>query len=273
MVRAKLEGPMRPISRKFDSLAQAGEKALVTFVTAGDPSLDQLPAILDTLCEAGSDIIELGIPFSDPIADGPTIQASSQRALDRGVRPMAVLEALSRWQNPGAPIVLMGYYNPVLHAGIERFAQAIRDAGASGTIISDLTPEESDAWIATSEACELDHIYLAAPTSTEARLAMVAKCSSGFLYAVSRTGVTGVGSKFSDQVGDLVLRCKAHTNIPICVGFGISKPEHVHAVCEQADGAVVGSSLVDLLASEWASGRGASTIREFVRGLKAGTRP
>ncbi len=240
------------------------------FVTAGDPSPEDLPAILDTLEEAGADIIEVGLPFSDPIADGPTIQAASQRALDRGVTPSGVLGAIAR-RSGKAPIVLMGYYNTVLRRGLEVFATDARRAGVSGTIISDLTPEESDDWIRASKSAELDTIFLAAPTSTEERLAEVGKRSSGFVYAVSRTGVTGAQAQVAADIPALVARIRAHAEAPVCVGFGISSPEHVRSVAEVADGVVVGSWLVDELARTWDGGRGRDGILDKVRALKAAT--
>lgn len=261
---------MSSIAERFAVLKSRNERALVLFVTAGDPALDDLPAILETLQEAGADILEVGIPFSDPIADGPTIQASSQRALDRGVTPRAALEAISR-AKPEVPVVLMGYYNPILRMGLPEFASAARQAGASGTIVSDLTPEESDAWIAASRADGLDNVFLAAPTSTDARLDAVCSRSTGFVYAVSRTGVTGAEASVPEEVRDLVQRIKARTPLPVCVGFGISSPDHVRMVCEVADGAVIGSWLVDFLAREWQKGKGREKVRSEVARLKAAT--
>ena len=260
----------RPIAERFGYLKKKGEKALVLFVTAGDPALDQLPAILGCLQEGGADIIELGIPFSDPIADGPTIQASTQRALDRGVTPTAVFEALSQIKLE-IPVVLMGYYNPVLRMGLETFAKRAKQAGASGTIITDFTPEEADDWISASQTVGLDNVFLTAPTSTDERITAVAKCSQGFVYAVSRTGVTGALESVPADVADLVSRIKKQTDTPVCVGFGISKPEHVRTITQVADGAVIGSWLVDLLANEWKNGAGAAIVKAKIRAMKAAT--
>lgn len=268
---SKIGTSMSTLSDAFARLRAKPEKALVCYVTAGDPSLDDLPAIVSALSEAGADVIEIGMPFSDPIADGPTIQASTQRALDRGVTPRAVLEAVSRCPKD-VPLVMMGYTNPVHHWGYEAFAEASAKAGLSGTILSDLTPEEAGPWIAASRATGLDNIFLAAPTSTDERLGRVCEASSGFVYAVSRTGVTGAGSEAPPEVKDLVRRIKERTELPICVGFGISRPEHVRMVCEVADGAVVGSWLVDLLAASWNGGKGRVEIVEKVAALKAGTK-
>lgn len=259
------------ISETFARLRARNEHALIAYVTAGDPSLDQLPPILEALVEGGVDVIEVGMPFSDPIADGPTIQASTQRALDRGVTPGAVLDCLGSC-NAGVPVLLMGYYNPVLQAGLTDFAERAKLAGVTGAIISDLTPEESDAWTSAARPMGIDTIFLAAPTSTDARLDIVCAKSSGFVYAVSRTGVTGAGSEVPSEVSQLVGRLKARTELPICVGFGISRPEHVRMVCAVADGAVVGSFIVDKLANEWKDGAGRDGFIEAIRELKAATR-
>ncbi len=262
---------MTPITAKFEELRAKGEKALVLFVTAGDPSLEELPSILDCLVEGGADLIEVGIPFSDPIADGPTIQAASQRALDRGVTPCAIFEMLSKCE-PTVPLIAMGYYNSVLVHGLGNAVAKFEEAGFSGTIISDLTPEESTDWCRASWEQGIDNIFLAAPTSTDARLEEVAKRSSGFVYAVSRMGVTNQGIAVPPEAKDLVRRIKGFSDLPVCVGFGISKAEHVRMVCEVADGAVIGSWLVDLIHREWNSGRGWAVVVEQVKALKQATR-
>ncbi|HVT11500.1 MAG TPA: tryptophan synthase subunit alpha [Fimbriimonadaceae bacterium] len=262
---------MTSIAAKFADLKARGEKALVLFVTAGDPRLEDLPAILSTLEEGGADLVEVGIPFSDPIADGPTIQASSQRALDQGVTPSAIYELLAA-NRASVPLVAMGYYNAVLRLGLGAAAETLARAGFSGTIVSDLTPEESGDWKEASRQAGLDTIFLAAPTSTDARLDEVCRRSSGFVYAVSRMGVTDANVCVPPEARDLVTRIKARTALPVCVGFGISKPEHVRMVCEVADGAVIGSWLVDLLHREWKGGAGRGRIVELIRELKAATR-
>lgn len=262
---------MPSIKETFEQLRAKGEKALVTFVTAGDPSLEDLPAILGALEEAGADIIEVGLPFSDPIADGPTIQASSQRALDRGVTPAAVFETLARC-DVGVPLVLMGYYNNVFRIGPDVFALRAREAGLSGTIISDLTPEEAEVWASASRANGLDNIFLVAPTSTDERISQACSRCTGFVYAVSRTGVTGSAQSAPEEVSGLVGRVRSCSDLPVCVGFGITKPEHVRSVCQVADGAVVGSWLVDLLDKEWNGGAGRADIVRRVGELKAATR-
>jgi tryptophan synthase alpha chain len=260
-----------PLSRRLSDLRSRGEKALVLFFTAGDQPLSELPAIVDALQEGGADAVEIGIPFSDPFGEGPTIQASSQRALDRGVTPSAILQAVS--QIPASvPLVTMGYYNPVLAYGLAAFAAASKDSGASGTIISDLVPDEAGAWAEASAKAGIDTIFLIAPTSTEQRIQEVAELTTGFVYVVSRTGVTGAENQVPPDVQALVARVRAKTQKPICVGFGISTPEHVRMVCEVADGAVVGSYLVNLLHQHWNGGAGRDRIVEAVRELKAATR-
>ncbi len=261
---------MSRIANKFAELQSRGEKALVLFITAGDPSLSDLPGILDALEEGGVDLIEIGIPFSDPIADGPTIQASSQRALDQGVTPSAIFDALAA-SGATTPRIVMGYYNTVLRLGLPAAARALVEAGISGTILSDLTPEESDGWRQVSTEAGLDTIFLAAPTSTDARLHEVCRRSSGFVYAISRTGVTNERIAVPPEARDLVTRIRAQTNLPVCVGFGISKPEHVRMICEVADGAVIGSWLVDHLSRDWNGGEGRSRLVRMIQELKAAT--
>lgn len=263
---------MSAIETAFTNLATKAEKALVLFVTAGDPSLEQLPSILRCLEDSGADVIELGIPFSDPIADGPSIQASSQRALDRGVNPVMVLEAV---QSSGVkiPLIGMGYFNTAVKWGEARFAADMKQAGFSGTIMCDLTPDYAESWIGASRAVDLDTIFLAAPTSTDERLHLAAEASRGFVYAVSRTGVTGSNSSDSGvSPAGMVEKIKSYTTTPVCVGFGIQQPDDVKSVCEYADGAIIGSWLVNRLASDWNDGLGANEIAAQVRNLKAATR-
>jgi tryptophan synthase alpha chain len=241
----------------------------VLFVTAGDQPLSDLPSIVDLLVEGGADLIEIGIPFSDPFGEGPTIQASSQRALDSGVNPDQILEAIAKCSK-AVPIVTMGYYNTYLRSSLDHAAQKSRDAGICGAIISDLVPDEGQQWIESARANGLDTIFLAAPTSTDQRIEEVCQATTGFVYAVSRTGVTGTHASAPQDAFQLVNKIRNHTRRPICVGFGISTPDHVRAVCRIADGAVVGSFLVDLLHREWPQGR--ETVLEAIQNLKAATR-
>ncbi len=259
------------LNQRFEDLRNRGEKALILFLTAGDQPLDQLPAIVEALREGGADIVEIGLPFSDPFGEGPTIQASSQRSLANGTTPQAILEAVGNIYADVA-LVTMGYYNPVLRYGLEEFAQTSAKVGATGTIISDLVPDESDAWCSASDKAGIGTIFLIAPTSTEQRIQEVAERTTGFVYVVSRTGVTGAENQVPTDVTGLVQRVKALTDRPVAVGFGISKPEHVKMVCQVADGAVVGSFLVDLLHREWDNGAGRNKIIDAVRRLKEATK-
>jgi tryptophan synthase alpha chain len=259
------------LSDRFAQLQSKQEKALVLFLTAGDQPLSDLPQIVATLEAAGADAIEIGIPFSDPFGEGPTIQASSQRSLDRGTKPIEILHAL-RDVPRSIPIVTMGYVNPVMRMGWNAFAEQSRAAGVTGTIISDLVPEEADEWCAACTANELETIFLVAPTSTQSRMDEVAARSTGFVYAVSRTGVTGAENAAPPEVQGLVNAIKLRTDKPVCVGFGISSPTHVQMVCQVADGAVVGSYLVNLLHKRWDNGAGAAEIHDAVAALKAATR-
>lgn len=249
-----------------DSLRARGEKALAAFVTAGDPSLEALPEILGVLVENGADVIEIGIPFSDPIADGPVIQASSQRALDRGVTPTAILDLLA--QHPvSVPVVLMGYYNPVLRFGEAEYASASRRAGASAALISDLTPEEAETWCESAAKESLDTVFLVAPTSTDNRVKAACERTTGFVYAVSRTGVTGAGSEAGDAK-NLVSRIKSESSRPVYLGFGISRPEHARDAAGYADGVIVGSAIVQLLSRESSWADRTKELGVFIRSLK-----
>ncbi len=261
---------MPSLAQKFAELRQRDERALVLFLTAGDEPLSDLPEIVSFLAEAGADVVELGIPFSDPFGEGPTIQASSQRALDNGATPAKILEAIKSIPEIGIPLVTMGYYNPVLRFGLEEFAMASVAAGATGTIISDLVADEAEPWCQASAAAGLETIFLAAPTSSETRIEEVARRSTGFVYVVSRLGVTGAESQVPTDVTALVNKVKGMTDKPVCVGFGISTPGHVKMVSKVADGVIVGSALVDRMHRHWPKDK--ESIKQFVQGLKAATK-
>ena len=261
---------MNTLDQKFIELKSRGEKALVLFFTAGDQPLSDLPDIVQALKEGGADAIEIGMPFSDPFGEGPTIQLSSQRSLENGTSIRGVLAAMSACES-AVPLLTMGYTNPVLRFGFKDFALASRAAGSTATILSDLTPDESDEWCGASAAAGLGTVFLVAPTSPAERIESVAKRSTGFVYIVSRTGVTGAENSVPADIADLVGRVKALTDKPACVGFGISSPDHVRLVCKVADGAVVGSALVKLLHEEWNGGAGREKVVSFVRNLKQAT--
>lgn len=263
---------MSRISRRFSELRQRGEKALVPFIAGGDPGILATDPLILELEAAGADVVEVGVPFSDPLADGKSNQAAYYRALKRGVKVRDVLDAVARVrENSEIPIVLMSYYNPALHFGLEKFASAAKEAGVDGLIMTDLTPEESGPWISAARSVDLDTIFLLAPTSTDARIECAAELSTGFIYCVSRTGITGAQASVSPELGDLVGKIRKVTDKPIVVGFGISNRQHVETVCKVADGAVVGSALVDFINSKHRHDDFFPQVREFVSDLKAGT--
>ncbi len=239
---------MTRIGQRFARLRQDGKKGFVAFVTAGDPALDRTAALAQGLDEAGADVLELGVPFSDPLADGPVIQRSSERALARGVTLPQVLEVVRRIRAKSEiPLVLFTYFNPILRYGLERLAREAKQAGVDGVLVTDLPPEEAEEWLAVARPQDLDTIFLAAPTSPPERLARVAAACRGFVYAVSRTGITGERQALSNEARPLVAALRRLTSEPVALGFGISTPEQVAEAGEVADAAIVGSSLVRFL--------------------------
>ena len=238
-------GRDRRIARRFRALADAGELGLITYITAGDPSLEASEKIVLAAAEAGADLIELGVPFSDPVADGPTIQRASERALRGGATLAGVIDLVRRVRSASdVPLILFSYFNPILQMGVEKFADAASAAGADGVLATDLTPEEAGEYRQALQARGLDTIFLAAPTSTDDRLEIIAGCSSGFLYLISRTGVTGERDSMPEDLPALARRVRRATKLPLAVGFGISLPEHVAVLGGIADAAVVGSALM-----------------------------
>lgn len=260
---------MSRIAATFDALRAQGRRALIPFVMAGDPSLEATAAFLGQFAASGADLLEIGVPFSDPVADGPTNQRAAQRALERGTTLPAVLDMVAAVRGRlEQPVVLLSYYNPVLRFGLEAFARRAADAGVDGVVVPDLPPEEGDPLMAAAGPAGLDAIFLAAPTSTDARLARVAAASRGFVYCVSLLGVTGVRADLAADAGDLVRRLRRHTALPLCVGFGISTPEHARQVAAVADGVIVGSAVVALIEREGASAGPA--LEGLLRALRAG---
>ncbi len=261
------------IARQFRRLSEAGELGLVSYFTAGDPSLEATEKIFLAAAEAGADVIELGVPFSDPVADGPTIQRASERALRNGTTLSGVLDLVRRVRTRSeVPIVLFGYLNPFLQMGLEKFAAAASAVGVDGVLATDLTPEEASDYIAIMQAHGLDTIFLAAPTSTDARLERIAKATTGFLYLISRTGVTGERDALPEELPALIRRARRFTNLPIAVGFGISLPTHVTVLGGLADAAVVGSALVAEIEKAASPEAAASAIAERIRALKTAAR-
>ena len=261
------------ISKRFAELRASGELGIVAFITAGDPSLDATLKFVLTLAEAGADVIELGVPFSDPLADGPTIQRASERALKSGTTLSGVLDLVRHIRQASqVPLVLFSYFNPILQMGLEKFASAAASAGADGVLATDLTPEESDDYRRILSAHHLDTVFLGAPTSTDERLAKIAACSSGFLYLISRTGVTGAKDALPDDLPTLLRRARRATQLPLAVGFGISLPGHVSVLGGLADAAVVGSALVSEIERATKSGSGPAEIDAAAFALAAKVR-
>ena len=244
---------------------------LVVYITCGDPSLEVSRDVALAAIDAGADVIELGVPFSDPVADGPVIQRASERALAHHTDLAGVLEVARqiRQQSPAA-VIIFSYLNPILRFGLDRFCAAAKDAGADGTLITDLPVEEAGDYLKTMNAHRLVPVFLAAPTSTDERLKAVAKHSRGFVYAISRTGITGTREEVAGDARALVERLRAFTKLPIAVGFGVSTPEQFAEVGEFADAAVIGSAIVQSI--ERNKAREAEAVGEFLRSLRASSR-
>ncbi|WP_066378289.1 tryptophan synthase subunit alpha [Anabaena sp. CA = ATCC 33047] len=261
---------MTVISDRFQILKRNHECALIPFITAGDPDLATTAAALKILDANGADFIELGVPYSDPLADGPVIQAAATRALQRGTKLEAVLEMLQTiTPSLQAPIILFSYYNPILHRGIDKFLEQIATAGVSGLVVPDLPLEEAGGLLQPASARGIDLTLLIAPTSSAERIETIARSSQGFIYLVSVTGVTGMRSQMETRVSDLLQKIRSTTDKPIGVGFGISQPEQAHQVREWgADAAIVGSAFVKRLA-EGTPEQGLSAIAQFCQSLKA----
>ncbi|HXG36387.1 MAG TPA: tryptophan synthase subunit alpha [Dehalococcoidia bacterium] len=256
---------MSRIQETFATLRARNETGLIAFLTAGYPDLQATLRLVPALIEGGADIIELGIPFSDPLADGTTIQRASYHALQQGVTPADCLALVSNLRQAGVekPLVLMGYYNPILAYGTEAFARAAAEAGADGLIVVDLPAEESSELVSPCRQHGLDFVPLVAPTSTDSRIAAIAKIASGFIYCVSVTGVTGARQELPADLHQLIARVRAHTPLPIAIGFGISRPKHFQKVRGLADAAVIGSAIIQEIDSAEPSQR-EQRVREYV---------
>jgi tryptophan synthase alpha chain len=242
---------MNRIFRKFSTLKERGEGALIAYLTAGDPTLEHTPKIVQAIIRGGADIIELGIPFSDPIADGPIIQSAMTRALKSGTTPIAVLKMVKQIREENdIPIVILTYYNPIFRMGLKRFFETAKLCGVDGVIVPDLPIEEASEYKEVAESNKIETIFLATPSTTDDRLKMIIEYTTGFLYLVSVHGVTGVREKIQNSTIGLVKRALtiASGRIPIAVGFGVSKPEHIRILLENgADGAIVGSGFVKIV--------------------------
>src|SRR6185503_18611831 len=261
---------MTRLDSTFARLREGHSSGLVTYITAGDPDLDRTGGILRALDRAGADVLEVGVPFSDPLADGPVIQRATERALASGTTLSGVLQLVTRLRAElRAPIVIFSYANPILRLGAERFADEAKAAGVDGVLVLDLPIEEAAEFRALLSDRGIDTILLLSPTTTDDRLRRAAALGSGFLYAISRLGVTGARDAIADGAEDIVRRIRTVSPLPIALGFGISKPEHVREVGRWADAAVVGSALVSVIAEAGASADLNTRVEEYVRWLKA----
>ncbi|MFH1626028.1 MAG: tryptophan synthase subunit alpha [Pseudomonadota bacterium] len=263
---------MTRISKVFQKLRSRHGKALIPYITAGDPSLELTKKLIVQLEESGADMIELGVPFSDPMADGPTIQRASERALANNVSLKDVLDLVGEIRMyTEIPIILFGYYNSFFIYGAEKFAKDAEHAGVDGVLVLDLPPEEADELKVYIDKAGLDIIFLLAPTSTEDRISLITKKASGFIYYVSVTGVTGARTSLDLHIEEHVSKVKQFTDLPVAVGFGISTPEQASMVATWADGVIVGSAIVKTIEENLGSPRMVKTVGQFVRSLKEGT--
>lgn len=261
---------MGRLAETFARIRKAGEPGLVTYVTAGDPDIPRSEGILRALDRAGADVIEVGVPFSDPLADGPVIQRATERALASGTTLATVLDMIGRVRKDvQAPIVIFSYANPILRLGMESFVERAAAAGVDGVLVLDLPIEESGDFRNLLQQRGIDTILLLSPTTTDERLRAAAALGSGFLYAISRLGVTGAREQVADGAQEMVERIRRVSDVPVALGFGISTPEHVRDVGRWADAAVVGSALVSVIAESGASESLNTRVEEYVRWLKS----
>ena len=260
---------MSRLERTFTRIRAEKRPGLVTFTTAGDPDLPRSAEILKALDRAGADVLEVGVPFSDPLADGPVIQRATERAIAAGGSLRASLAMIAKVRpHIAAPIVIFSYANPMLRLGLDAFARQAADAGVDGVLALDLPIEEAGGFRETLATAGIDTIFLLSPTTTEARIQRAAELGSGFLYGISRLGVTGARDQVASGAEAMVRRIRAHTAMPIALGFGISRPEHVAEVCAYADAAVVGSALVSVIAEASATTELIARVERYVRWLR-----
>lgn len=261
------------IGRRFAELRRAAELGLIAYITAGDPSLEATEEIVLAAAGAGADVIELGVPFSDPIADGPVIQRASDRALRTGTTIHGIFDLVGRLRRKSqVPLVLFSYFNPILQVGLEKFADRAAQVGIDGVLVTDLIPEESSEYRRIVRAAGLDTIFLAAPTTPPERIGHIAEVSTGFLYLVSRTGVTGQRESMPEDLASLIARTRKATSLPLAVGFGLSQPEHLRALAGKVEAAVVGSALVAEIERSSSPAGAAESVAARIAALKRGAR-
>jgi tryptophan synthase alpha chain len=257
------------IEERFTQLRKAGRTGLVTYVTAGDPDLARSAAIIKRLDQAGADVLEIGVPFSDPLADGPVIQRATERALAAGVTLAGVLDMLKALRpDISAPVVIFSYANPILRMGLEAFVTKAQAAGVDGVLTLDMPPEEGETFRTAFGRAGIDTIFLLSPTTTVERIRRASELGSGFLYGISRLGVTGVRDTMDNSAQELATRVKAETKLPLALGFGISRPEHVRAIGQWAEAAVVGSALVKVIAEHGQAPGLLDEVERYVRWLR-----
>jgi tryptophan synthase alpha chain len=261
-----------PVTQAFEKAAAGNRAALIGYLPAGFPSVDGAITAAVAMAEAGADIIEVGLPYSDPLMDGPVIQRAVHAALTRGTRIADVLRTVEAVAGAGVPALVMTYWNPVDHYGVDRFARDLAAAGGAGLITPDLTPEEAGPWLEASDACGLDRVFLVAPSSTDARIATISGLCRGFVYAASLMGITGARATVSDRAAGLVQRVKAHTALPVAVGLGVRDGEQAAQVAGFGDGVIVGSAFVQRLLDSPDITAGAAAVRDLTADLAAGVR-
>jgi len=265
---------MSRLEQTFTALRAEKRPGLVTYTTAGDPDLPRSAEILKALDRAGADVLEVGVPFSDPLADGPVIQRATERAIAAGGSLRASLAMIAKVRpHVKAPIVIFSYANPMLRLGLDAFARQAAEAGVDGVLALDLPIEEAGGFRETLAKAGIDTIFLLSPTTTDARIQRAAELGSGFLYGISRLGVTGARAQVASGAEAMVRRIRAHTAMPVALGFGISSPEHVAEVCAYADAAVVGSALVSMIAEASAGPDLIERVEDYVRWLRGAGRP
>ena len=262
---------MNRIDERFKDLKSEDKKALITYIMAGDPSLKVTEDLIYSVEEAGADIIELGIPFSDPLADGPVIQRASERALASGTTVKKVFDMVGKVRKKSQlPIVIMTYYNIIFKYGELRFIQDAEKSGIDGLIIPDLPPEEGESLTEAAQKHNIDLIFLLSPTSNDKRISLISKKSRGFIYYVSLTGVTGIRTRLSESIAPMIKKIKASTDKPVAVGFGISSAEQAGQVSAYADGVVIGSAIVKLIEESRSTGETITAVKKLVDNLKKG---